>query len=115
MAKNVRADTLIRYTSTLTNTFEEQAHPIFRQWQSCLGEKQVILSSAAPFGQFLLTRSMAIKVVQEISQAVVAERDAPLLGAFTLDDEEAAFAVKITQARLQTLQVGCRYHRGARE
>src|SRR5437667_8847768 len=46
---------------------------------------------------------MAIQVVQEIAQTVVAERDAPLLRAFTLDDQKAAFAIKITQAQIAEL------------
>ena len=100
MTENVRADALVRDASTLTNTLEEQADAIFRQGKTCLGEEQVILAGAAPFNQFLLTRSMAVKVVQKIAQAVVAERDASLLGAFALDDQEAAFAVKITQAQI---------------
>ena len=50
MAENVRADTLIRYARTFTNTLEEQADAIFRQRETCFGEKQVILTGAAPFG-----------------------------------------------------------------
>ena len=48
---------------------------------------------------------MAVKVVQKIAQAIVAEGDAPLLGALALDDQEAAFAVKITQAQITELDV----------
>lgn len=103
MAENVRADAFIRDARTFTNTLEEQADAIFRQRQSRLGEKQVIFSCTAPFGQFLLTGSMVIQIVQKITQAVVAERDASLLGTFPLDDQEAAFAVKITQTQITEL------------
>lgn len=50
MAENVRTDTLVRYARTLTDTLEEQADAIFRQRETCFGEKQVILAGAAPFG-----------------------------------------------------------------
>ena len=46
---------------------------------------------------------MAVQVVQEIAQAVVAERDASLLGAFAPDDDESTFAVKVTQPQITEL------------
>jgi hypothetical protein len=39
----------------------------------------MIFPGAAPFGQFLLTWSVAIQVVQKITLAVIAQCDASLL------------------------------------
>src|SRR5262249_4408753 len=66
--------------------------------------KEMIFPGAAPIGQFLLTWSVAIQVVQKITQAVIAERDTPLFGAFALDQDECMLAIKIPCA--QSTQLG---------
>ncbi len=47
---------------------------------------------------------MLVQVVQEVAQAVLAKRDAPLLGTFPLDGENAVFAVEIRKT--QSAQFG---------
>ncbi len=99
----MRTDALVGNASTLTDTLEEQVHAIFRQRQARLGEKQVSFSRAAPLRQFLLVRSMAIKVVEQVAQAVVAQGNAPLLGTLALHNQETPFAVEITVTEITEL------------
>src|SRR6266568_5531138 len=103
MAKNVRADALVCHPCTLTDPLKHQVDAIFRQGQACFGEKEMILASTAPFGQFLLIGPVAVQVVEQIPQAVVPERNASLFGALAFDDQEPTFAVKVAQTEIAEL------------
>ena len=75
-------DALIRDPGSLAKTREEHPHAILGERRARLGEKQVLLTCAAPFGQFLFTRSVTVEVVQEVAQAIVAEGYASFLEPF---------------------------------
>src|SRR5258706_8351922 len=95
MAEDVGADALVGDSGPLTQTCKEQGHPVFGERSAGFRQKQVILARTTPVSQLLLIWPLFIHVVKQVAQAVLAERDAPFLGALALDGEDATFAVKI--------------------
>jgi hypothetical protein len=98
MTEDVRADALVSDPCTLADAFEEQGHPVPGQRQACFGEDEVVLASAAPFGQLFPIRPVLIQVVKQIAQTIIAQGDAPFFGAFPCDREDAMLAVEIREA-----------------
>jgi len=99
MPEDVRTDAFPRHPRTLADASEEECHPVLGQRQARLGEEQVIFSGAASFGQLFLIGPMLIQVVREVTHAVIAHGNAPLLGAFPGDGEDAMPAVKIADTQ----------------
>jgi len=104
MTEDVGIDAFVRNPGAFTQARKEQGHSVLGERGARFGEKQVILTSATPVGQLLSIWPLLVQIVQEVAQAVLAERDAPLLGAFPRDGEDAALAVEIRDA--QPVQLG---------
>ncbi len=96
--KDVRADALVGDPGSLANARKEERHPVDRQWQARFRKEEMILSTAAPFREFLFIWTVPLKIVEELAQTVLSKCNAPLFGAFALYNDEAMFAVKVACA-----------------
>src|SRR5260370_23785245 len=103
LAEDVRAVAFVREACAFAHPLAEHLDPILREWVARLGEKAVILARTAPFGQSLVVESMAIQVVELITQVVAARGDGPLLGPPFLDGDDPMLAVNIGEAQTAPL------------
>src|SRR5262245_55480207 len=99
MAQNMWTDPLPCDPCPLLESSKQERHPILRERQAGLGEKEVIFAATSPFGEFLFVRSMLIQVVEQITQAVRAQRNTPFLGTLAHDREDTVPAIKVAQAQ----------------
>jgi hypothetical protein len=99
VAEDVRADALAGNPSPLAQAREQQRHPVLGERGARLRQEEVVLTRAAPLGQFLLVGPLLIQVVQQIAQAVLAERDPAFFRPFAFDREHATLALEIREAQ----------------
>src|SRR5258708_18533212 len=74
MTEDVRADALAGDPGPFAQAREQERYPILGERRARLRQEEVILTRAAPLGQFLLVWPLLVQVVQQIAQAVLTHR-----------------------------------------
>src|SRR6266566_3082000 len=96
----MRTDALSFDTGTFFESLEKHLHAILRQRLAGLREKEVILPSAAPLGEFLLVRTMFVQVVGEVAQTVLSQGNTPLFRSLPHHRHDSLFAIQVAQAQI---------------
>ena len=87
MPEYMRADTTICQISALTETLEKHLYTIKRQRRAILSKEYMILIRVTYLLQLIITLTPTIQVVQQRSQSISTERDAPFLPPLSKDNK----------------------------